>query len=242
MTSFPATAIFALSNTDIWIAGAGQVVRFNGHSQGIPSCVESPTSFVIHKLWGSDANSMYAVGYDGNIAHYTNGGWAKIVTGTNLSFNDIYGSGGQILAVCSQNYPFGEGIFSISGNTATNIASYPPGDHELFGVWFVPNQQYYIVGDGIYQKNSISDSNWRNSPLDFTRYTSSDVRGNGINDVFIVGAFGEFLHWNGASVKSFIAQTGLANGSYARVAVNGDLVVAVGYNSSQAVITMGRRQ
>ena len=196
----------------------------------------------MQKIWAGSDNDLYIVGSGGTIVHYSNGNWTKIESGTSLEFHDIYGSGSQILAVCSQNYPFGVGIFSIEGNTATNIASYPPGEHELFGVWFVPNQQYYIVGDGIYQKNFLSDNTWRNGPLDFTPWTTSAVRGNGINDVFVVGAAGEFLHWNGVRGISFIDQTGLPNGSYGSVAVKGNLVIAVGYNSPQAVITMGRKQ
>ena len=33
----------------------------------------------------------------------------------------------------------------------------------------------------------------------------------------------------------------LANGAYSKVAVKGDLVIAVGYTPSQAVILIGRR-
>lgn len=243
MTPYPATAILALSDTDIWIAGAGQVVRFNGHSQSAPMCVGSPMPFVINRLWGSSINSVYAVGYGGNIVHYANGTWTNINSGTTLTFNDIYGSGGQILAVCSQNYPAGQGIYSINGNTAARLSTRPIDPiEEFFSVWFVPNQQYYVIGDGIYQKNSLSDSTWRNGPLDITHYGTTSVRGNGTKDVFVVGAFGEFLHWNGVRWKSFIDQTGLANGSYTRVATRGNLAVAVGGNNNQAVITVAKRQ
>jgi len=238
----PIQAVFALASNDVWFGGNG-LEHWDGNQF---SNVDAVNPFwsgnSIQKIWASLDNNIYLVGSGGVIINYNGFSWTNISSGTSLGFNDIYGSGGQILAVCSQNSPFGEGIYSINGNKARNIGSYPPGNHELFGVWFVPNQQYYIVGDGIYQKNLLSDSTWRNSPLEFTINTTSDVRGNGTNDVFVVGASGEFLHWNGASWKSFIAQTGLAYGSYARVAVNGDLVVAVGFNSPQAVITIGRRQ
>jgi hypothetical protein len=39
-----------------------------------------------------------------------------------------------------------------------------------------------------------------------------------------------------------MAQTGLADSYYGSVALSGNLVVAVGQNSTQAVITVGRRQ
>ena len=196
----------------------------------------------VSKAWGINSNSMYFVGSGGNIVYYNGISWTKITSGTSLTFNDIYGSGGQILAVCIQFSPPGEAIFNIQGNNATQISSSPVSQHQFFSIWFVPDRQYYIVGDGIYQKNSLSDSTWRNGPLDITNYGTTKVRGNGTNDVFIVGAYGEFLHWNGARWMSFIAQTSLADGYYGSVAVSGNLVVAVGQNGIQAVITIGRRQ
>jgi hypothetical protein len=243
----PLNGVFAFSATDIWfssgvpIHGDGNVwTQYHLFDMGV--LTQSDGS--INKIWGSNSsNDIYFVGNKGTIVHYANGStWTKIESGTSLSFYDIFGSGGEILAVCSQNYPFGEGIYNITGNTAQEISSHPIEQHELFGIWFVSKKHYYIVGDGNYEKHSLSDNNWKNGPLDFTTHTTSEVRGNGTNDVFIVGAFGECLHWNGVSGKSFIGQTGLAGGSYTSVAVKGNLVVAAGYNAPQAAITVGTRQ
>jgi hypothetical protein len=238
----PIQAVFALSSNDIWFGGNG-LEHWDGNQF---SNVDEVNPFwsgnLMQRIWASSDNNIYIVGSGGIAVHYTNGSWTKIATGTSLAFNDIYGSGGQILTVCLQFNPLGGEIFSIQGNTATQISSDPVGQHQFFSVWFEPNQQYYVVGDGIYQKNSLSDNTWRNGPLDFTNYGTTKVRGNGINDVFVVGAFGEFLHWNGVRWKSFIDQAGLADGSYASIAVNGDLVIAVGQNGTQGVITVGKRQ
>jgi hypothetical protein len=234
----PINSILAFTSSDIWF-------EFGIHWDGnIFNSIPLNISFPSHanKMWGSSSNDFYIVGNSGLIAHYTNGAWTKTATGTSLSFYDIYGSNGQILAVASDVFTnTGRTIVQINGVSAATISTYPIA-WSLQGIWFVPNQQYYIVGDGIYQKNSLTDSTWNNGPLDITRYGTTSVRGNGINDVFIVGAYGEFLHWNGVRSKSFIDQTGLTNGSYASVAVNKDLVVAVGGNNAQAVITMGTRQ
>jgi len=81
---------------------------------------------------------------------------------------------------------------------------------------------------------------WRNGPLDITRYATTKIRGRGLNDIFVVGAFGECLHWNGTRWRSYRSQTGLANGSYTSVALKENFVVAVGGNNAQAVITIGR--
>jgi hypothetical protein len=66
------------------------------------------------------------------------------------------------------------------------------------------------------------------------------VKGNGLNDVMVVGAYGEVLHWNGVSWRSYRDITGL-NGSYTSVAVDGNFVIAVGQNDTQAVVAIGRR-
>jgi hypothetical protein len=231
-------SILAFNSNDIWFEAG---IHWDGNQfNTVPLNISFPSH--ANKMWGSSSNDFYIVGNSGLIAHYNGSSWTQIATGISLSFNDIYGSGGQILAVCIQFLPAGGEIFSIQGNTATQISSNPIGQHQFLSVWFVPNQQYYIVGDGIYQKNSLSDNTWNNGPLDFTNYGTTKVRGNGINDVFVVGAFGELLHWNGVRGKSFIDQTGLPNGSYASIAVKGDLVVAVGGNGTQGAITVGKRQ
>jgi hypothetical protein len=73
------------------------------------------------------------------------------------------------LAVCTQNYPPGNGIFTLNGNNATEISSNIIEGNgqiaELFGVWFIPNRHYYVVGTGIYEKRSLSDIAWEDSWL-----------------------------------------------------------------------------
>ncbi len=246
LTPYPTTALFALSGTDIWMAGAGQVVRFNGHSQSAPVCVAPPISFTINGLWGNNANSIYAVGYGGTIAHYTSGTWTKIATGTDLSFDDIYGSGGQILAVAydaAEIHGYSGALFSIQGNGATQLSINPIQlPSALYGVWFVPNQRYYIVGEGVYEKRSLSDTSW--TPLPITGAATTGACGSDTSDVFIVSSTGDFLHYNGVRWTSLRAETGLSNGGYSRVAVNGNTVVGVGQNNvnfGQAIITMGIR-
>jgi hypothetical protein len=241
--SYRANSVLAFSDSEIWIASNNsEIAIWNGNQQIGIECL--PVS--VSKMWATNNKSVYTVGALGQIGHYANGTWQKIISRTTLDFLDIYGATDsktgeqQILAVASKNYPSDRAIFSIKGSTATNISYYPI-SWDLSSIWFVPNQHYYVIGSGIYEKNALSDTAWKNGPLDITRYGMSAIRGNAANDVFVVGAFGEFLHWNGANWKSYIKQTGLSDGSYASIAVKGNLVFAVGANNNQAVITVGRR-
>jgi len=240
--SYPTSAVWVFNENDIWIASGSEIVQWNGQVQTTPVCI--PIS--VNKLWAENTASIYAVGNGGGIAHYNGSSWTKIESGTDLQFLDIYGATNpksgeqQILSVCTQNFPGDRGIFEIKGNTATRISSDPIG-YELFGVWFVPNREYFVLGSGIYEKHLLSDVRWMNGPRDITGYGVTKMRGNGINDVFIVGSFGECLHFNGATWKSFRDVTSLGNGGFACVAMKGNLVVAVGENNASAVLSIGRR-
>ena len=115
----------------------------------------------------------------------------------------------------------------------------------LFTIWFIPNRKYYSAGSGIYQKHLIQDSAWKNKVLDITTFTTTSIRGNNINDVAAVGAFGDLVHYNGINWKTNYTEPLLNNGSYTSVATKGNMVVAVGSNqisiNSEAVILIGRR-
>jgi hypothetical protein len=243
--SFPTTAICAFNSQDVWIAMNNEVARWYGTFQGPVKCL----SFNVNKFWGEDTNMMYAVGNNGGIIRDSAEYWQDVPCGTTLPFRDVYGSKDpqsgkeQILAVCTQDDPPTRGIYSIRGTTATEVSSTIPGNPiaGLYGVWFVPSQHYYIVGDGIYEKTNLADSVWHNQPLVYTKYGTTKIGGNGLNDIFIVGAFGECLHWNGASWRSYITQIGLSDGAYAGLSIIKNMVIAVGANGPQAVIAIGRR-
>ena len=102
-------------------------------------------------------------------------------------------------------------------------------------------QKYYVIGSGIYEKKFLSDILWKDNEFDITHYTTYRVRGNRINDVIIGGAFGEFLHFNGITWKSYIDHTMLNSGRFYGLNIKDNIIIAVGLNNPQAVITMGTR-
>ena len=163
-----------------------------------------------------------------------------------MNINDIYGSWNnksnqyEILAVASNLFEsFDRQILKISGNIVSEENSYNL-TGTLYYTWFKPNRKYYVGGDGIYQKKQISDSIWENKPYDITTYYVYSIRGNDINDLVAVGAFGEILHYNGLTWKSFMDETRI-NGNLYSVCIKNNLVVAVGYGSTKGVIMIGQR-
>jgi len=203
----------------------------------------------INKLWGKSSSDLFAVGNIGNIFHWDGKRWTKIESGTEFNINDIWGDYNfkenkwEVLSVCGnilQGWQNDREIIEIQNNIAkkvnANNVQWP-----LSGIWFKSNKIYYVVGSGIYY-NTLIGKNWVARPSDITRYFIRTIRANDINDVFAVGAFGEFLHFNGYNWKSFMDETFLASGEFFSLSVKGNIVVAVGYNNRKGVIFIGKRK
>jgi hypothetical protein len=239
--------IFAFDDGKVIMTDGADVILYDGSSFTHLPCSNATRNGAFIKFWGSSLNNLYAVGYTGTICHYNGSAWTKIPSATNLSFRDIYGATDsktgeqQILALCSENIPHERGLYRLQGNIATALSTYPL-NYDLVGLWFVPNKHYYLVGSGIFEKNSLSEETWKPDTLSMTRYTTTRIKGNGVNDVFIVGAFGECLHWNGKNWRSFRDQTALVYGAYSSVAIRGNIVIAVGNEYPLAAITIGRKK
>jgi hypothetical protein len=244
----PLQTVFAFTENDVWFCSYANLLQYNGSDYLSRAFFMTSITFngQVLKIWGTDANNIYCVGRNGALYHFYGTGWSRIESGTTLEFMDIYGVNNskigkqEILAVCTQNLPLDKAIFIIDGNTATQISSIPI-QWELFSCWFVSNKHYYVVGSGIYEKNILSDSVWQNEPLDITHYGTSKIRGIGTNDVFVVGAFGEILHFNGFTWKSYLSELGTFSGSYGSLDIKENLVAITGFESAKAKITIGHR-
>jgi hypothetical protein len=253
VTSYPAKAIFAFDDGQIWISSSGdKIARLQNGVQVDKFCLPSNVSMSINKLWGSSSKDLYAVGIGGNIAHWDGVRWRKIESpigtgGTTLNINDIWGYYNQItgeweiLAVASNILSSLEKeVLLIKNNQLKNLSKQGI-KGTLSGVWFKSNRKYYVGGSGIYTKTFLSDNEWKGNPRDISIYAKKAIRGNQINDIIVAGAFGELLHFNGYSWKSYINQTYLPAGTYLSVSMKENLVVVVGDNSREAIVTIGRR-
>ena len=186
---------------------------------------------------------MYFVGNSGSIAHYQNGHWSKIESGTTTNINDIWGvkdsseNNSLVLCTVSNRYQLGDyKLLSVSGNSATEFITWP--FTRLYSVWFNSPQKIYIVGDGAYayMSNSLRTINLP------TNYFKTRIKGNALNDIYISASDAEVLHFNGISWNEIYHQI---DGGYEGMDVQGSTVALVGYNIEggmvgKAVITIGK--
>jgi hypothetical protein len=239
----PITSIFAFDQNNIWFA-AGTVQNWNGNQ-----FIEFQGEYAgfSNKIWGSNSSDLYFVGNYGSIVHYQNGEWSKIESGTELNINDIYGAYNkvtnqyEILAPASNVLEsLDRDLLKISGNTVEHLATAPI-QGTLRTAWFIPDIKYYVAGGGIYQKNTLNADSWKNNSSGITSYSTNRLRGQRINDIIASGGAGEILHFNGLTWQSYFNQTKLSAGNYYGLDFKDNLIIAVGQNNPQAVITIGKQ-
>jgi hypothetical protein len=239
-------AIWAFSENNIVLTDGGSIGWFDGLNV-IVDCEVNPLLIgALKKMWGTSNSDLYAVGYSGNIIHYNGINWNRIESGTALNINDIWGDYNQktqeweILGVASNEYSsFDRELIKVN-KTSSTFLSKSGIEEPLHGIWFKSNKKYYVVGSGTYEKTHLHDSEWKGDPLDITEYFENCVRATNINDVIAVGAFGEILHFNGYSWKSYISET-FFSGTLFSVDMKSNIVVAVGSSGRDAVLIFGKR-
>lgn len=240
-----AYSVFARNADDVWF-GMGYLEHWDGHQF---SRVDPQLGSVENKIWeSSDGSQMYVVGNYGHISYPPDHGntWQQVQTGTTLPFQDIWGDGGQVLAVGSDKFGLGgQYVVQLNGDVATHIEDTVHASVGLSGLWFQKDKEYFLVGSGIFETDSLPGSGAWNGPFLPIDWYSYAVRGQAANDVIVAGEAGSLSHFNGERWTGF---TNLVNTTdrLASVAFKDNLVIAVGGRFDDplhdyAVIYIGRR-
>lgn len=203
------------------------MVHWNGHkySQIFPRIRSWE-----NKIWESpDGSRLYAVGYYGTITFSSDSGrsWTPIQTGTMLPYQDVWGTGGQVLAVASDDNGH-QYLVRLIGDKAVHLDDTFPFARSLSGVWFVPDKEYFLVGSGIYQNDRLRIKTWLFDPSVWrANHYETAIRGNAANDVVIAGLGGAMAHWNGRDWRIY-PDIENAPDRLRAVSVKDDVVIAVG--------------
>ncbi|MEJ5306669.1 MAG: hypothetical protein WHV63_12175, partial [Ignavibacteria bacterium] len=88
----PFRSIIAFSDTEIVLTSGGSIGWFNGRTNRTDCGIRPLLTGAINKLWGSSSSDLYAVGNNGNIAHWDGVRWRKIESGTDVDLLDVWGT------------------------------------------------------------------------------------------------------------------------------------------------------
>lgn len=230
-------SVFAFGPNDVWM-GQGSARHWDGQQWTIYNSNNGfPGAFRIRKIWGTSSENLYFVGDNGNIVHYNGQSWQRIESGTETTIQDIWGvqdsecGEWEILCAVSEVAEPGERkILRISPNNGIDTLAWIANRRAL-SIWFHSFKRIFACGDGV----SIRNPNGFWQFIDaLPPYTKECIRGNHINDLFVVGHFGLVGHYNGVSWQNYpeVSITGI----YFSCDFKEDLMVAVGFRNPDGII------
>jgi len=228
----PLMAVWAFNENNIVITNGGSIGWFDGTTVDLDCGVNPLLSGAINKIWGMSNNDLYVVGNGGSIAHYQNGSWSKIESGTTSDIKDIWGNidpvtqSYKILAVAFS--PGETRIFTINSNSAIDTLNWPV-NKGLGSIWF-DKFHLFVSGSGVWKnKNNVWEK--MNGVPD---YFLNTIRGDKINNLFAVGWTVRMVHYNGVEWKEIPGIPEEFN--FESVAVKEKKVIAVGFSSSGGLV------
>ena len=140
---------------------------------------------IVRGVWGSSANDVFSVGYEGTILHYDGTSWNAMTSGTGYSLDAVWGSSANdVFAVGG-----GGTILHYDGTSWNAMTSGTTTD--LYGVWGNSAGDVFAVG----RSGTIlhyDGTSWNNMESGTTA-SLCGVWGSSSNDVFAVGFNGPIL-------------------------------------------------
>jgi hypothetical protein len=188
--------VFAISDTDVWAVGEGNVLAHFDGSAWTPSKLQEASW--LSAVWASGPNDVWAAGNFGIIGHY-GGAWTVFNRPGEPSFQDIAGSGPNDVWAVGASGALDKGyVEHWDGSKWTSISV--NADGWLEAVWVTGPDDVWIVGrEGIVLRGNEQGF----SPVAIAEVTDdkqffSDVWGSSPSDVWITGSY-DLLHFDGTS-------------------------------------------
>ncbi|HSW55973.1 MAG TPA: hypothetical protein VLH59_12870 [Ignavibacteriaceae bacterium] len=227
-------SVFAINKNDVWF---DPWFHWNGQNYHEFQIDPIFIGVGVSRMWGIDAK-LYVVGDNGFIAQrIESGSWNRIVSGTETRINDVWGiisKENETILYCPVSSFFVPGdkkILKIVDGKVDSVSWNR--DVRLYSAWAVNENILYVCGEGAYvNKFGV----W--NEIDLYPVGTNSVRGNGQNDIFIVGDSGAIFHFNGVSWKMLSTPN---NKGYSKVAVKGNIVVICGNYQGKGLIEIGIR-
>ncbi len=235
----PLDGIFTFSPKEIWLM-AGVPIYGDGEKWDLYHLWDMGFSASTSKAWGINPSNMYFVGAHGSLVHFDNGSWQEIESGTPTDIKDIWGyndpNTNQPIELCAVSSVFSKGdhkILKIIGNKVDSLEWNT--SKRVQTVWTKNGFPIYVGGDGVFENKRGYWKGAKDIPSNYNR----SIRGTDLNDIFVCGDFGLLAHYNGMRWKVY--NNVIVKDIYYSVAVNKNLIVAVGTDKGRAVITMAKR-
>ncbi len=237
----PLRAIWAPSENEIYFSNGGSIVRYDGAVFQMDCGMNTLLDGEILKVWGIDSANLYAIGVMGTIVRYNEQHWEKIESHTSSTITDIWGGYdhhiNEYIILCTASLSAGERkLLRIHPDGSVTEIDWSSQNQRLHSVWFQDMSNVFLCGGGVYVRNRLGEYK---KFTELPAISTNSIRGQGINDIFVVGDFGILAHYSGKSWKQYTYFDEVDK--FYSIDYKDDLAVIVGFKNSQAVIYMLRR-
>ena len=252
---WPCHTVFAFSENNVWFEGTikWDGVNYSVHMNGWP-LMPNGDGWRVNKMWGSSSNDLYAVGNNGNIAHYNGTSWTKIVSGTTLNLTSISGNIAEVYFSGVNSFT-NEGILlKYKSSTISNIANgkiigagevFNPFLYGEFQTVCLIDNTLLLGGNFLYQfkfnrwnyVKSLPENFVNGNPNGSIRGFIYSITANNENDIIISGDRNTLLHFNGINwLQLGEPYNPLSNTSHRSTKIQNNIVVTVGFKGNKAMI------
>ncbi len=246
--------VFAFSANDIWFEGN---IHWNGstytaHMNGWP-LMPNGDGWQVNKMWGSSSEDLYAVGNNGNIAHWDGRKWTKIESGTTIALLDVWGSPDGTVWACGYNSNYSiTTLIKIKNEVTIKLYEGSPNNQNnnlyigpLSGGWTNSKFFTYLLNWGaLYRQDNKEELDLSTLSQPFFYDVAFSICANGKNDIIVSGESGMFGHYNGVRFYE-LPDLRRSNLQYLASDIKGNLFITVGWDYStiqtKAIITVGTR-
>lgn len=234
----PLLTTYAFTSENIWLASVGNLIKWDGVSYTSMAffCNTLPFNGQVKKM-SAITDKIYCAGVGGAIyVYYTNHyKWEKLKSSTTGIITDIYSLMNYegIYETYCQDFTNNRLIKIDSYNNIFSLSTYPA--VRTYSFWSSKGFPLFVAGKGIFSnKTGIwTETNNDKFPL------ISCIRGNGLNDIFVIGN-NSCSHFNGVTWEKITELE--TNGIYLSIAVKGNIVAIVGTENDKAILIIGKRK
>ena len=250
-------SIHGISSNDIWAVGNNLIIpnrnaliaHYNGVEwKSIYTNIDLPS---LKAIWASSANSVFAVGSKGTILHFDGRNWEIMQSNTDKTLYDVWGFGSDDVYACGGDNPlFSEAskplLLHHDGKTWSSLLDTINNPNKVIEtVWGSSPENIYFQGyyieNGLYQ-GSLSKS-WSFVQIPDDNNDINKIRGNSTYNIFVVGAYGIVVHYNGQSWQMYselLKEPGGPTLSDVLVFDNDVFIVGTEHNIMKGIIYRGK--
>jgi hypothetical protein len=245
------TGIQAIAENDVYATTAMSLLHWDGYDWGQRAMFYQtfPFNYALRSLWIENAHQIYCGGRNGGLFLVRDSNWTDLSPGGNMTFVDLWGttdpSTHEPYVLGAMSRPRVDNTHALIKIVGESVSALSDSGIQspILSVWKLENSRAYIANwDIVTKPDPLAGGPWSRTFLIFVPWAyPQSIRGNNENDLLLGCADGEVIHYNGASALSY-SEVRLTTGQYQKVALRGNLAVAVGEEQGRAVVAIGTRR